>query len=181
MPGPTVTQQRQRIVDAYRESGRPWPASSREIAIWAIDHSYWEPGRASLVARLADELSRAMREEYFTDPQGRVVRTKHAARTTRNGIQGTFWDDIRTAHSEHMRIAFQQRRQQIVGDCRQLKADVDSFNENRLPERPIQLILDFTDDVSEAEALDGLSLTTTADPADMAAKSRSSYPEAALV
>ena len=58
---------------------------------------------------------------------------------------------------------------------------MDSFNENRLPERPIQLILDFTDDVSEAEALDGLSLTTTADPADMAAKSRSSYPEAALV
>lgn len=47
--------------------------------------------------------------------------------------------------------AFQQRRQQIVGDCVQLKADVDSYNENRTPERPFQLILDFTVDVEERE------------------------------
>jgi hypothetical protein len=29
-----------------------------------------------------------------------------------------------------MEIAFQQRRQQILGDCRQLKTDVDSYNDN---------------------------------------------------
>lgn len=51
-----------------------------------------------------------------------------------------------------MEIAFQQRRQQIVGDCLQLKTDVDSFNENGKPDQPIQMILDFTRDVEEIEA-----------------------------
>ena len=30
-----------------------------------------------------------------------------------------------------------QRRQQIVGDCHQLKMDTDSFNENQSPSHPI--------------------------------------------
>ena len=63
------------------------------------------------------------------------------------------WGDARTAPRQFMEVAFQNRRQQIVGDCRQLKLDVDSFNENRNPDRPIQLVLDFTDDVAEMEAL----------------------------
>jgi len=55
-----------------------------------------------------------------------------------------------------MAIAFQQRRQQIVGDCRQLKTDVDSYNENRNDGVPINLVLDFTQDVEELEATDKL-------------------------
>jgi hypothetical protein len=51
-----------------------------------------------------------------------------------------------------MEIAFQQRRQQIVGDCNQLKIDVDSYNENRKPTRPIQMVFDFTPDLKETEA-----------------------------
>jgi hypothetical protein len=50
-----------------------------------------------------------------------------------------------------MQIAFQERRQQIVGDCRQLKLDVDSYNDNKNDGKPIQLVLDFTLDVAEAE------------------------------
>ncbi|HUT73485.1 MAG TPA: hypothetical protein VM221_01470 [Armatimonadota bacterium] len=93
-----------------------------------------------------------MREQYVTDPQGRSVRAKHVARVNRNGEQLPLWADIRSASREHMEIAFQQRRQQIVGDCRQLKTDVDSFNENRNPGAPIQMVLDFTYDVEELEA-----------------------------
>ena len=62
------------------------------------------------------------------------------------------WADIRTASSEHMQIALQQRRQQIVGDCRQLKADADSYNENQNTGLPIQLSFDFTRDIMEMEA-----------------------------
>ena len=154
MPGPTITEQRQRIVNIYREKGLPWPASMRQVASWAIEERLWEPARGTLVGQLAEELARAMREEYYTDPQGREVRSKHAARTSRNGVQSTLWDDIRTADPTHMHIALQQRRQQIVGDCRQLKTDVDSYNENRKPNQPIQLVLDFTEDVAEIEALE---------------------------
>ena len=52
-----------------------------------------------------------------------------------------------------MQIAFQQRRQQIVGDCRQLKADVDGYNENYNDALRVQIVFDFTEDVEELEAL----------------------------
>ncbi len=53
-----------------------------------------------------------------------------------------------------MEIAFQQRRQQIVGDCRQLKTDVDSFNDNGEPGPTIQMVFDFSEDLAELEAMD---------------------------
>jgi hypothetical protein len=52
-----------------------------------------------------------------------------------------------------MEIAFQQRRQQIVGDCRQLKSDMDSYNQNHNVGKPIQMVFDFTLDLEEIEAL----------------------------
>jgi hypothetical protein len=50
-----------------------------------------------------------------------------------------------------MVVSVQQRRQGIVGDCKQLKTDADSYTENKCPDDPIKLILDFTYDVEEAE------------------------------
>ena len=93
-----------------------------------------------------------MREDFITDPQGRRVRAKYAARLSDGKRQQTLWGDIRSASKDHMKVAFQQRRHQIVGDCRQLKADVDSFNDNRVPEQPIQMSFDFTLDLEELEA-----------------------------
>jgi len=133
----------------YIQVGEEWPATANEIAIWAMNNNLWEPQRSKIIDICAEQLARAMREEYVTDPQGRKVRAKHAARTS--GTQHVLWDDIRTASREHMQIAFQQRRHQIVGDCKQLKLDVDSYNENKNEGKPIQLILDFTLDVAEAE------------------------------
>lgn len=50
-----------------------------------------------------------------------------------------------------MEKAFNQRREQIIGDCVQLKTDVDVYNEMNTEQPPIQLVLDFTDDVAERE------------------------------
>jgi len=94
-----------------------------------------------------------MREEYVTDRQGRTVRAKHAARFKREGKQLSLWADTRTASREHMQVAFQQRRNQIVGDCRQLKIDVDSYNENANAGDLIQMVFDFTLDLEELEAI----------------------------
>lgn len=149
----SYSEQLQHIVSAYRGAGQPWPATSHEIAAWAIDHGRWAPQRGALIDRCAEELSRAMREEYITDPQGRKVRAKHAAKRERDGRQAIFWEDMRTASREHMEIAFQQRRQQIVGDCRQLKADLDSYNDNFNSGEPLQMVFDFTNDLAEIEAL----------------------------
>ena len=153
MSGPTINEQRLKIVNQYMSSGESWPASARQIATWAIRQGMWAPQPASLISRCAEELARAMGQEYYTDPQGREVRTKHSARISDKGKQLPLWADIRTAGRSHLEIAFKQRRQHIVGECQQLKTDVDSFNENRDVERPIQLVLDFTDDIAELEAL----------------------------
>ena len=68
----------------------------------------------------------------------------------RDGEQIPLWFDKSTGTREHVELGFQQRRQRIVGDCRQLKIDVDSYNDNYASGNPIQIILDFTDDVAES-------------------------------
>ena len=110
----------QQLIPLYQAEGNKWPATTREIAQWAIKTKKWEPHPSAMVSQCADEISRALRDEYVTDEQGRKVRTKHAAVHTEGGEQFVLWDDIRTASPKHMRLAFQQRRQQILGDCKQL-------------------------------------------------------------
>jgi hypothetical protein len=92
-----------------------------------------------------------MSQEYFTDAQGRRVRAKHPARVQRNGVQLVLWDDIRTAPRRHMQMAFQLRRRRIAAECKQVKADVDSYNAAHPEELPIQMVLDFRRDVEEME------------------------------
>ena len=147
--------QGQGIVRDYIAAGQSWPATARDIARWAINTRRWQPQPAAIVDQCADYLSRAMAEEYINDPQGRVVRAKHAARIDVDGRQETLWADIRTAPREHMAVATRQRRGQILGECRQLKVDVDSYNQNFSPDDPIPLVLDFTYDLAEEEALAG--------------------------
>lgn len=144
--------QMQQIVSKYRLAGEPWPAASKTIADWAIRLGLWELHEAAALAKCAEDISRAMREEYITDAKGRRVRIKHSATRNVHGRQMVLWDDMRTATPEHMRISFQQRRQQIVGDCRQLKTDVDGYNELYPENQPIQMVFDFNKDLAELEA-----------------------------
>jgi len=49
---------------------------------------------------------------------------------------------------------FAQRRELIIGECAQLKVDVDVYNDMIDGQKPtIQLILDFTEDVAEREQM----------------------------
>ena len=132
------------------ERGSGVAMSAHEVAAWAISRGLWKPRPRDVIDQLADDLSRAWREEYRTDEAGRRYRAKHAGRTKENGTQMTLWADIDSAPVAHMERAFAQRRQQIVGDCVQLKTDVDVFNDRSEGQKPIPLVLDFSDDVSEA-------------------------------
>jgi hypothetical protein len=142
----------QQIVEQYRLSGQPWPASARAIAAWAINNDRWALPSSAVITKCAEDLAKAMREEYTTDPKGRRVRVKHPVTIRRGGEQYALWDDIRTAPRSHMQVAFQQRRQAIVGDCRQLKVDADSYNDAHPEAEPINLVFDFTMDLAELEA-----------------------------
>ena len=144
----SYSKQLQRIVAEYRASGDPWPASTRTIAAWAIESGRWELSESAALAKCAEDISRAMREEYTTDARGRRVRVKHSATVRRGSEQLVLWDGLRTAPREHMKLSFQQRRQQIVGDCRQLQMDVDSYNDRYPNAEPIQMVFDFTGDLA---------------------------------
>ena len=147
----SLIEQNQKIVARYRESGQPWPASAIDIARWAIGKKLWEVHPSRIVRQCADQIADAMRQEYITDPQGRRIRVKHVAPYDEKGQMSLKWDDMRTAPRGHMEMAFAYKRQLIVSDCRQLKLEIDSYNQNYNKGRVIQGIFDFTDDLIELE------------------------------
>ena len=140
------------IVEQYLAQGGETPIDLDELARFAIDNNFWQGQGATLVQLCKRDFSRAFREQYHTDAQGRSVRTFHAVtRSSTRGNQGVFWADMRDAPIEHMELAFTQRRNLIVGECLQLKKDVDSFNDNNASGATIQMVFDFSEDIAERE------------------------------
>jgi hypothetical protein len=135
----------------YKEAGQKWPASSVQVAAWAIENRLFQMHPGAVIRQFADQIAQVWRDEYITDPQGRRVRAKHVARYSRNGEQQLLWDDMRNATHKHMELSFQNRRQQIVMDCHQLKLDIDSYNENFNAGREIQAVFDFRNDLEELD------------------------------
>jgi len=140
------------IARLYIESGGEEPIELDKLADFAIDNGHWSKGNLTALRKqiCKKEFSRAFREQYHTDDKDRHVRTFHAVvKNEGEGKQKTFWDDMRRAPEEHMEVAFQQKRSQIVGGCTQLKINVDSWNENNSFGGYFQLLLDFAEDVAE--------------------------------
>src|SRR5262245_49841410 len=147
------TEQMQAIADRYTKETGATRYTVRELAAWAIQTRQWEPHPSLLIKQCAEDFAKALREHYITDGRGRRVRAKHVALVEKDDKQIPIWEDIRTASPGHMQRAFQLRRQQIVGDCRQFKTDVDSYNQfyNKGGEQLV-IIFDFRDDLAD-EAL----------------------------
>lgn len=131
------------------------PTSARQAVEWAVAEGLLELPQIDPYDVLAGDMADALRAEIQTDEKGRRYRVNHAVRVTKGGVQYTFWGALGFAPHSHMERAFAQRREQIVGDCLQLKTDVDVYNDmNRGKQPQIQLVLDFTDDVAERQSLD---------------------------
>lgn len=152
----TKTEFLQEIVKVYRDHGQPWPSTARTIAGWAIREGLWKPPPKNLIDQCAGEIASAMRDEFFVDPQGRTVRKKHPFREIEELPDGKhkqlfLWVDTADAKPDEMEKAFQFGRKLIVGDCKQLKTDVDSYNDNNPHGKYIEICFDFRDDLKEAE------------------------------
>jgi hypothetical protein len=152
----TYHQRMQEIFHQYQAEVSPDPVDLREVAAWAISEGLWKPRPSDIHARFADDMAEALRDHFRTDKAGRRYRVNHAVRASRDGRQLSFWADIDTAPRSHMEKAFAQRRSQIVGDCHQLRLDVDHFNSAHPDEEQLELVLDFTDDVKEKMIAEGL-------------------------
>ena len=142
-------EQLQRVWHLYEERNGSVPATAREAVQWGVDNGLIAAPEFDPLAKLAEDMAVALREEYATDADGRRYRVNHAVRVSKGGVQYTFWAIMRDAPREHMQKAFIQRREQIVGDCVQLATDVEAYNATRSDQPPIPMLFDFRDDVEE--------------------------------
>lgn len=93
-----------------------------------------------------------MKLVHTKDHKGRSVRQYYSARIRENGQYVIRWDDW-NAERPFMEVATANRRNQLLGGCRQLKEDVDSYNERICPHEPIQVEFNFTVDLDELDQL----------------------------
>lgn len=91
--------------------------------------------------------------DHVRDNQGRSVRKYYSARIRENGQLVMKWDDL-NAPRNFMEVSSANRRNQILGECRQLKTDMDSYSERKCPDAPIQVDFNFNIDLEELEQLD---------------------------
>ena len=120
-----------------------------EVAEWAYKNGLHKPSVKTVIDAIATDIAQAFREEYRVDRHGRRYRAKHATTHKRDNKTLALWADLDDPNAPHTHFvkSFAQRRQQIVGDCLQLKTDVDVYNEKRTPVDPIPVPLDFTLDI----------------------------------
>lgn len=123
------------------------------IAEWAYQRGLHKPSIRTVVDAIATDIAQYFREEYRTDENGQRYRAKHAVRSKTGDKSLSLWADIDDdrAPRDHFVRSFAQRRQQIVGDCFQLKTDVDVYNAKNSSQKLIQVPLDFTYDVEELQ------------------------------
>ncbi len=142
-------------VAKYRESHASGLVDPHEVAAWAYNNGLHKPNVAKVIDLIAADIAQIFREEYRTDDQGRSYRAKHAVSRKANGKTMTLWGDMDdpTAPRDHFVRSFADRRRQVVGDCLQLKTDVDVYNDKNSAEEIIQMPLDFTQDVEELQLL----------------------------
>ena len=151
----TYNDQMRRIYKKYIDNGGRIPVKLDDLYAYAHANGLWEPQPADARKKFCNDMSRALREDHFTDEKGRTVRRIQAALHTEmdeNGrkVRKSLWDDIDTAPRKHIENAFGVRRGQIVGDCKQLKNDADHRNDVCPDEEAFIPLFDFTDDVEEA-------------------------------
>lgn len=126
---------------------------AHDVAGWALKKGLHKPNVKTIIDIIAADIAQVFREEYRTDRQGRRYRAKHAATTKIGNKTMSLWGDLDDPAAPHSHFvkSFGQRRQQIVGDCFQLKTDADVYNDVRKPVESIQIVLDFSLDVEEMQ------------------------------
>lgn len=138
-----------RIVRGFEEEHGRLPFNLHEVYAWAVGKDMWFAPTDLAERKFVNEIADALREEYITTEDGEKVRYYYAV--TR-GNQGTLWGNLDTAPRGHINVSLKQRRRQSLGDCRQMKRDMDYVNKKRFETDPIQLSFNFDADLAEEAA-----------------------------
>lgn len=141
----------QGLIRLYKQESGEKIVDMDKIADWAMKRGATMPKPKTPKELLASQLADAARAEYRQDTKtGFSYRANHAMRITDSeGKQQSLWFDIEEATRPQMLVSLQNRRDQMVGDAVHLKIDEQIWNDRNPDQQPIQLVIDFTDDVQE--------------------------------
>lgn len=161
------------IYNDYLKEHRVKSATIQEIYPWAIKKGRWQPQPSAIKRQFSLQMADALREHFIVDPQGERVRAKHAIVTRVNDDLFSEWFDMRNCDREKMETSVRQKRKGITGELIHVKKSVDSYNRNWNEGEPIQLILDFTSDIAEMEAVAIMEKVSSIAPKQPSGRSRS--------
>jgi hypothetical protein len=138
----------QRLIRHYRDETGEIEVDMKKVARFAELKGWKMPVPKDPLDILAQELSRAAREEIeYSKETGRPYRVNHAV-AQKQGDQTIFlWVDINEAPRKVMLKSLNLRREQMVGDGLQLSYDADHWNSLHPSEEKIQLEMDLSFDI----------------------------------
>jgi len=141
----------------YRDEVSTDPVDLKTVAAWAIEQELWVPRPIDLSTSLANDLAQALREEKRVDKEGREYRANIPVRSRAKDGKTLFeWADIDDAPRPHVEKNVQQERRSVASDLYALMMKVEHYNASHPDEDPIQLILQFDDDIAEMKIANGL-------------------------
>lgn len=141
----------QDIIKRYKIATGKTEIDMKEVAKFAVANLGVElPSPKDPLDRLAEDLATAARQQIRYDKKtGRPYRVNHAFRVGYGTRQYHLWVDIDEASRRQMHKSLIMRREQMVGDGLQLTLDAMHWNNVNPQEEPIDIPLNFTEDIEE--------------------------------
>lgn len=146
-----------KIWNQYCEDVSADPADLREMATWAMSKGLWAPRPVDVTASFVREMADVLREQTRTDKDGREYRAFIPAREKgKDGLPLFKWADIDVAPRAHVEKGLQGERRSIANDCFALAMKRDHYNAMHPDEEPLQVVMNFEEDVEEMKIARGL-------------------------
>lgn len=144
----TKLQQKQAFMRYYKEQTGEKELDMNKVAAFAEKSGWTMPQPKTPVELLAREFADAARVEVRKDAlTGQPYRANHAYPTKQGQMTLWLWVDIDEASRKTMFKCLINHREQMIGEALQISYDTDHWNSIHPSEEPIQIPLDFTDDV----------------------------------
>ena len=141
-------QQMQNLIRYYKQTTGKTEIEMREVAKLAVRMGWKFPKPKDPLDQLTKQFTKAARDEIRYDKKtGKPYRANHALQTNHGQTQLTLWVDIDEAPRKQIYKSLIMRREQMVGDGLQLTLDADHWNNVNLDKEPINIPMDFTDDI----------------------------------
>ena len=141
-------QELQRWIREYRRVTGLKEVDHHELARWLKAKGWPMPKPRNDIDLLAKQISDAARQDTrLESTTGLEYRAYHSFTARSIHGQRTLWVDIDEATRQQMLKSTMNKREQMVGEAWRMTVDVEHWNRSNPAQEPIEVPLDFSDDV----------------------------------